>query len=81
MRSFGLSAACDVTNFNGLNGRSASEILYQIIMQSPLDNNTFFGNNSHVTYLSDFEASIGPISFQIGSINIPGSKHMAPNKV
>lgn len=85
--AFGLEAACDFQNFDGLQGHPASEILFQILMQSPLDNNTFFANESHVTclfrdtrfVLDGFGAGAGPISFQLGGITIPGSK-LTPSK-
>ena len=79
--AFGLNAECDLAKFDGLNGHPASEILYQIIMQSPLDNSTFFKNDSHVTclfrdhgfVLDGFGVGAGPVSFHIGGIQFPGS--------
>jgi hypothetical protein len=56
-------------------------------MQSPLDNNTFFSNESHATCLFRSHSFMlnglgggdaGAASFQIGDINIPGSKYIHP---
>ena len=49
--AFGLNAACDFNNFEGLQSHAPSEILYQIVMQSKLPNDTYFSNDSHVTCL------------------------------
>ena len=81
--AFGLESACDFQNFDGLQGHPPSEILYEIMMQSPLDNNTFFRNESHVTCLfrdssftlNGFGGGVGPVTFQLGGITVPGSKY------
>ena len=85
--AFGLEAACDFNNFNGqLGGHPASEVLYQIIMQSPLDNSTFFRNDNHVTclfknssfVLNGFGAGVGPVNIQLGGVAGSGSEYSRP---
>ncbi|KAF4977217.1 hypothetical protein FZEAL_6245 [Fusarium zealandicum] len=70
--AFGLEAACDFNNFEGLQGRAPSELLYEIIMQVDLPNDTFYPNEEHVTclfkdtsFILDFEAGLRAIGFQI----------------
>ncbi|EEU33716.1 uncharacterized protein NECHADRAFT_89220 [Fusarium vanettenii 77-13-4] len=78
----GIDPACDANNFDGLQGHPASEILYEIIMQADLPNDTFYSNESHVTclfkdakFFLDFGVEAGAkgvgVSFDI-DIRVPG---------
>ncbi|KAM5347317.1 hypothetical protein ACJ41O_010322 [Fusarium nematophilum] len=77
--AFGLEAACDFNNFKGLQGRSPSEIIYEIIMQAQLPNDTFYPNEEHVTCLfkdTDFILDVGAEAKGVGftiEIDHPGT--------
>ena len=78
----GLASACDLGHMDGLQGHAASQILYEISMESELPNSTFFGNGQHVTCLfqnSSFGLSgigigIGPVTLTIPPLNFAGSE-------
>lgn len=74
----GFGTECDVVTINGLKGHSASQILYEIITESTLSNDTVFRNGSHVTCLFQ-ETSFALTGAGIGvgplQIQIPDIKH------
>lgn len=76
----GFESECITESLKDLNGHSASEILFEIIMESKLPNETFFANDLHVTCLfanSSFllsGAGFGP--FTIPEITSEGCKFM-----
>lgn len=83
--AFGLEAACDFNNFEGLQGHSASEILYEIIMQADRPNDTFYPNEEHVTclfkdtnFILDFGVGAKGVGLNIG-IDHPGSMFSLPS--
>ncbi|KAK1826117.1 hypothetical protein QBC39DRAFT_293813 [Podospora conica] len=74
----GFGTQCDVVDIEGLKGHSASQILYEIIAESPLSNDTFFRNGSHVTCLfQDTSFSLGGSGIGAGplEIHIPHIKY------
>ncbi|KAL9128050.1 MAG: hypothetical protein Q9217_003189 [Psora testacea] len=42
--AFGLNAACDFNNFGNLSSHAPSEVLYQVLQQANLPNDTFYPN-------------------------------------
>lgn len=47
----GFGSECGTVNIKDLKGYAPSQILYDIITEAPLSNDTFFSNGSHVTCL------------------------------
>ena len=84
--AFGLNAACDFNNFGNLSSHAPSEILYQILQQATLPNDTFYPNGSHVTclfknknFILDFGGSAGGQGVEMGvdvDIENSGSKSL-----
>ncbi|KAK4187490.1 hypothetical protein QBC35DRAFT_551986 [Podospora australis] len=85
----GFDTRCDVASIDGLQGRPASQLLYEIIMEAPLPNSTFFANNNHVTCLyggasfglSGAGLGVGPVSFTIPPIKYGGALCLYVTKV
>lgn len=81
--AFGLEAAYDFNTFKGLQGHSASEVLYEIIMQADRPNDTFYPNGEHVSCLfqdSDFILDFGVGGKGVGiniEIDHPGSMFLS----
>ncbi|KAK8057900.1 hypothetical protein PG996_011837 [Apiospora saccharicola] len=75
-----LNYKCATAGFSGLQGHSASELLYDIISQSTLPNDTFYKNDRHVACLfrdtkfvlepkevsAGAGAKAGPATFEVG---------------
>ena len=71
--SLGLNLACTFNNFGDLNSHAPSEVLYQILQQANLPNDTFYPNGSHVTclfknknFILDFDGSAGARGVEVG---------------
>lgn len=47
----GASLNCELNNFSGLNGHPVNELLYNIVQESTLPNDTIFQNNHDVACL------------------------------
>ena len=61
---------CKTEDIKDLNGHPASEILYEIIKESNLDNNTFYKNDGHVTCLFA-DSSFVLSEFGFGPFTLP----------
>lgn len=61
---------CKTEDMKDLNGHPASEILYEIIKESTLDNNTFYKNDRHVTCLFA-DSSFVLSEFGFGPFTLP----------